>query len=168
MDLGRHDMHPENPRLRDLPMAHALSGKTSWKARHCRTFPKKTPKKPKPVRHGTAICGAARAMGHGCWKPAPTKGCLGGMLGLARIRLGRQRPMNRPAAVRAADRSRGLDPAGTVRCATRFTHFHLISQRFAQPVTDATTCPERKAHLIDPRTISAPPTCRQSFARPST
>lgn len=77
MDLGATICTPRNPAcgicpLRDPCQARAAGTMTE--------LPKKTPKKPKPIRHGIAYV-ARRADGAWLLETRPPKGLLGGMLG---------------------------------------------------------------------------------------
>ena len=77
MDLGATICTPKNPACGICPvMDHCDSRKAGTQTE----LPKKTPKKPKPTRHGIAYI-ARRADGAWLLETRPDKGLLGGMLG---------------------------------------------------------------------------------------
>ncbi len=84
-------------------------------------LPKKTPKKAKPVRHGTVYLGR-RSDGAWLLETRPDKGLLGGMLGWPGsewVDAGQPHPESTPPAPGDWEESEG-----EVR--HTFTHFHLI------------------------------------------
>ena len=118
MDLGATICTPKSPACGICPWRDPCQGRTTGSAP---TLPKKTPKKAKPIRHGTAYI-AQRADGAWLLERRPDKGLLGGMLGW-------------PGS-EWVDTSEPL-PAGTPPISTEwtqlagdvrhtFTHFHLI------------------------------------------
>ncbi len=118
MDLGATICSPKSPACgicpwRD-PCAARIAGTQS-------ELPKKTPKKPKPVRHGTVYL-AQREDGAWLLETRPDKGLLGGMLGWPGsewVDTSKPLPLGTPPM--QAD---WQDLAGEVR--HTFTHFHLI------------------------------------------
>lgn len=117
MDLGATICSPKSPACGICPW------RDPCKARHAGThaeLPKKAPKKPKPVRHGTVYL-AKRVDGAWLLETRPEKGLLGGMLGWP----------GSDWIDTTMDRPNGMPPIegnwtrlqGTVR--HTFTHFHL-------------------------------------------
>lgn len=113
MDLGATICTPRSPACGICPwMEHCEARKAGDAA----TYPRKTPKKPKPVRQGVAFV-AVRADGAVLMERRPDKGLLGGMLGW-------------PGSEWREDPVQGVPPlagdwieVGDVR--HTFTHFHL-------------------------------------------
>lgn len=117
MDLGATICSPKSPACGICPWRDPCAARLAGTAAD---LPKKTPKKAKPVRHGTVYL--ARR-GDGAWllETRPDSGLLGGMLGWPGsdwVDAGLPRPTNAPMQ---ADWVR---IAGEVR--HTFTHFHLI------------------------------------------
>ncbi len=77
MDLGATICTPRSPACGICPWMEGCAGR---KAGDAADFPRKTPKKPKPVRQGVAFV-AIRADGAVLMERRPDKGLLGGMLG---------------------------------------------------------------------------------------
>ena len=77
MDLGATICTPRNPACGICPAQSACSARINGTAAE---LPKKTPKKPKPTRHGIAYM-ARDASGAWLLETRPDKGLLGGMLG---------------------------------------------------------------------------------------
>ena len=131
MDLGATICTPKSPACGICPWRTPCRARAEGTATE---LPKKTPKKPKPTRHGTVFLGQ-RADGAWLLETRPDKGLLGGMLGW-------------PGSdwVDASDALPEVPPpcaadwtlvGGEVR--HTFTHFHLIlhvfSARLSQDVT---------------------------------
>ena len=118
MDLGATICTPTSPACGICPW------RDPCRARQAGTqpeLPKKTPKKPKPIRHGTVYL-AQR--GDGAWllETRPDKGLLGGMLGWPGsdwVDTGQDRPEGTPPL-----NAKWRKLPGEVR--HTFTHFHLI------------------------------------------
>ena len=77
MDLGATICTPRSPACGICPWMECCEGR---KAGDAASYPRKTPKKPKPVRQGVAFV-AIRADGAVLMERRPDKGLLGGMLG---------------------------------------------------------------------------------------
>ena len=77
MDLGATICTPKSPACGICPWREPCQARTKGTAPE---LPKKTPKKAKPIRHGTAYI-AQRADGAWLLERRPDKGLLGGMLG---------------------------------------------------------------------------------------
>ncbi|WGI22280.1 A/G-specific adenine glycosylase [Amylibacter sp. IMCC11727] len=77
MDLGATICTPRSPACGICPWMEGCAGRQAGDAAD---FPRKTPKKPKPVRQGVAFV-AIRADGAVLMERRPDKGLLGGMLG---------------------------------------------------------------------------------------
>lgn len=116
MDLGATICTPRNPACGLCPVMEDCAGRLAGMAAD---LPRKTPKKPKPTRHGTCYL-AVRADGSILLDRRPDKGLLGGMMEL-------------PGGVWTEDDAASPPPApvagnwrdaGEVR--HTFTHFHLI------------------------------------------
>lgn len=118
MDLGATICTPKSPACGICPW------RTPCAARAAGTMaelPKKTPKKAKPVRHGTVYLGR-RSDGAWLLETRPDKGLLGGMLGWPGsewVDTGLPHPESTPPA-----RGDWEESEGEVR--HTFTHFHLI------------------------------------------
>jgi A/G-specific adenine glycosylase len=113
MDLGATICTPRSPACGICPWTEGCEGR---KAGDAATFPRKTPKKPKPVRQGVAFV-AIRADGAVLLERRPDRGLLGGMLGW-------------PGSEWREEMVEGVPPiegnwveVGDVR--HTFTHFHL-------------------------------------------
>ncbi len=77
MDLGATICTPKSPACGICPWRSPCQARAAGTAQ---ALPKKTPKKPKPVRHGTVFL-AQREDGAWLLETRPEKGLLGGMLG---------------------------------------------------------------------------------------
>jgi A/G-specific adenine glycosylase len=118
MDLGATICSPKSPACGICPWRDPCAARAAGSQGE---LPKKTPKKPKPVRHGTIYL-AQRADGAWLLETRPDKGLLGGMLGWPGshwVYASEPLPLGTPP----------LDAdwqtlAGEVR--HTFTHFHLI------------------------------------------
>lgn len=117
MDLGATICTPRSPACGICPWRTPCAARIAGTAQD---LPKKTPKKPKPTRHGIAYL-ARRADGAWLLERRPEKGLLGGMLGW---------PGSDWVDVSAAPQAtppleaEWQDLPGEVR--HTFTHFHLI------------------------------------------
>lgn len=152
MDLGATLCTPRNPGCGICPWREPCRARARGTAPQ---LPRKTPKTPKPVRHGTVYL--ARR-GDGAWllETRPEKGLLGGMLGWpgsewvdASLPLPEAAPM-------AADWSRAT---GDVRHS--FTHFHLVLRVMVAEVAD-----DAPGHFIaarDFRPSDLPTVMRKAF-----
>ncbi len=114
MDLGATICTPRNPACGICPWREGCKARRAGTAPD---LPKKTPKKPKPTRHGIAYV-ARRADGAWLLETRPEKGLLGGMLGWPGSEWGGD-PV---AAPPMAANWQLMD--GEAR--HTFTHFHLI------------------------------------------
>ncbi|WOI28436.1 A/G-specific adenine glycosylase [Sulfitobacter dubius] len=118
MDLGATFCTPKSPACGICPWRDPCAARAEGTAA---LLPKKTPKKPKPVRHGTVYL-AQREDGAWLLETRPDKGLLGGMLGWPGsdwVDASEPRPEGTPPL--AAD----WQPLpGEVR--HTFTHFHLM------------------------------------------
>lgn len=118
MDLGATICSPKSPACGICPWRDPCAARAAGTQGE---LPKKTPKKPKPVRHGTVYL-AQRADGAWLLETRPEKGLLGGMLGWP----------GSPWLDASEPLPHGTPPldtdwqtlAGEVR--HTFTHFHLI------------------------------------------
>ena len=156
MDLGATICSPKSPACGICPW------RTPCKARQEGTaalLPRKSPKKAKPVRHGTVYL-AQRADGAWLLETRPDKGLLGGMLGWPGSDwpdITQNRPRGAPPVA-----ATWHDLAGEVR--HTFTHFHLIlSVKLAQVSAD--TVP-RTGHFIEKkhfRPSDLPTVMRKAF-----
>jgi A/G-specific adenine glycosylase len=118
MDLGATICSPKSPACGICPWRDPCAARINGTAAE---LPKKTPKKPKPVRHGTVYL-AQRSDGAWLLETRPEKGLLGGMLGWPGsdwIEVTDARPQGTPPIEAAWH-----DLGGEVR--HTFTHFHLI------------------------------------------
>ncbi len=113
MDLGATICTPRSPACGICPWMEGCKGR---KAGDGATFPRKTPKKPKPVRQGVAFV-AIRADGAVLMERRPDKGLLGGMLGWPCSEW-REEPVQGQPPVDG-----DWQEVGEVR--HTFTHFHL-------------------------------------------
>lgn len=127
MDLGATICTPKSPACGICPW------RTPCRARDLGTaaeLPKKTPKKPKPVRHGTVFIGR-RADGAWLLETRPDKGLLGGMLGWPGSDwIDTTQPLPEVTPPCPADWQLS---EGEVR--HTFTHFHLILHVFTAHLT---------------------------------
>ena len=114
MDLGATICTPKTPACGICPVRPDCDAQSAGSQV---TLPKKTPKKPKPTRHGTAYI-ARRADGAWLLETRPDKGLLGGMLGWPTTDWGDDPA---PAAPCDATWETLNEPARHT-----FTHFHLI------------------------------------------
>ena len=118
MDLGATICTPKSPTCGICPWHEPCKAR---KAGTAPDLPKKTPKKPKPIRHGTVYLGR-RSDGAWLLERRPNKGLLGGMLGWPGsdwIDVTTPRPIGTPPT--PAD---WKTEEGEVR--HTFTHFHLL------------------------------------------
>ena len=118
MDLGATICTPKSPTCGICPWHEPCKAR---KAGTAPDLPKKTPKKPKPIRHGTVYLGR-RSDGAWLLERRPSKGLLGGMLGWPGsdwIDVTTPRPIGTPPT--PAD---WKTEEGEVR--HTFTHFHLL------------------------------------------
>ena len=118
MDLGATICTPKSPACGICPWHEPCKAR---KAGTAPDLPKKTPKKPKPTRHGTVYLGR-RSDGAWLLERRPNKGLLGGMLGWPGsdwIDVTTPRPIGTPPT--PAD---WKTEEGEVR--HTFTHFHLL------------------------------------------
>ncbi|MEP1767059.1 MAG: A/G-specific adenine glycosylase [Sulfitobacter sp.] len=118
MDLGATICTPKSPACGICPLFDLCDARAAGTASD---LPKKTPKKPKPTRHGTVYLGQ-RADGAWLLETRPEKGLLGGMLGWPGSEWVNAELPHPDSAPPAAGNWRPLD--GEVR--HTFTHFHLI------------------------------------------
>ena len=115
MDLGATICTPRNPACGICPLREPCAARANGTAAE---LPKKSPKKPKPVRHGVAYVARRR---DGAWllETRPPQGLLGGMLGWPVTDWQEERaPVDNPPI--GAD---WIDPGLEAR--HTFTHFHL-------------------------------------------
>lgn len=118
MDLGATICTPKSPACGICPWRTPCVARAQGTAAD---LPKKTPKKPKPIRHGTVYL-AQRADGAWLLQTRPENGLLGGMLGWPGsdwVDVGQEMPPSTPPV--AGD---WQELEGEVR--HTFTHFHLI------------------------------------------
>lgn len=118
MDLGATICTPKNPACGICPWRDPCKARAAGTAHE---LPKKTPKKPKPVRHGIVYM-ARRDDGAWLLETRPDKGLLGGMLGWPGsdwVDINETLPMSEPPI--AGD---WQELPGEVR--HTFTHFHLV------------------------------------------
>jgi A/G-specific adenine glycosylase len=156
MDLGATICTPKSPACGICPWRDPCA------ARHAGTqaeLPKKSPKKAKPVRHGTLYL-ARRADGAWLLETRPASGLLGGMLGWPGsewVDAGDPRPAGDPPL-----RADWQALPGEVR--HTFTHFHLsLSVLTASVPPDAT--PKRGTFVTqaDFRPSNLPTVMRKAF-----
>lgn len=114
MDLGATVCTPKNPTCGICPVRSMCKAQ---KAGTQGDLPKKTPKKPKPTRHGVAYI-ARRDDGAWLLETRPDKGLLGGMLGWPTTEWGDTPPDQEPVSADWQE----LD----IQARHTFTHFHLI------------------------------------------
>ena len=118
MDLGATICSPKSPACGICPWRSPCAARIAGTAAE---LPKKTPKKAKPVRHGTVYL-AQREDGAWLLETRPDKGLLGGMLGWPGsdwVDVTDDRPLGTPPI-----EAKWLNLAGEVR--HTFTHFHLL------------------------------------------
>ena len=124
MDLGATICTPKNPACGICPWRDPCIARERGTAAE---LPKKTPKKPKPVRHGFAYV-VRRDDGAYLLETRPEKGLLGGMLGWP---TSDWNDAPTPARPMEADWSEtGLEARHT------FTHFHLVLKIEVATVAD--------------------------------
>ncbi len=135
MDLGATICTPRNPACGICPWRAPCAARAEGTAAG---LPRKTPKKPKPVRHGIAYL-ARRVDGAWLLERRPDSGLLGGMLGWPGSDWAEGAPDPAPP-IRAEWRDAGAEARHT------FTHFHLrLAIRTALVPMDRE--PERGAFL---------------------
>ncbi|HSG56834.1 MAG TPA: A/G-specific adenine glycosylase, partial [Paracoccaceae bacterium] len=118
MDLGATICTPKSPACGICPWREPCAARIAGTMGE---LPKKTPKKPKPVRHGTVYLGR-RADGAWLLETRPDRGLLGGMLGWPGSEwIGTDQPHPESPPPAPGDWE---EVAGDVR--HTFTHFHLI------------------------------------------
>ena len=121
MDLGATICTPRNPACGICPWRAPCAARREG---HPDTLPRKTPKKPKPVRVGTAFV-ARRSDGAWLLETRPTRGLLGGMLGWPTTEWLETPPAPQDALVQSAPAPADwTELPGDVR--HTFTHFHLV------------------------------------------
>ncbi|WP_120503083.1 A/G-specific adenine glycosylase [Sulfitobacter mediterraneus] len=156
MDLGATICSPKSPACGICPWRDPCLARTRGTAA---VLPKKTPKKPKPVRHGTVYL-AQRVDGAWLLETRPDKGLLGGMLGWPGsewLDAQEERPLGDPP-VQA--NWQPLD--GEVR--HTFTHFHLMLS--VQTATIAADTAPTKGAFVPPdrfRPSDLPTVMRKAF-----
>ena len=114
MDLGATICTPKNPACGICPVRSVCKAHEAGKQGD---LPKKTPKKPKPTRHGVAYI-ARRDDGAWLLETRPDKGLLGGMLGWPTTDWGDAPTDQEPVSANWQE----LD----IQARHTFTHFHLI------------------------------------------
>lgn len=118
MDLGATICSPKSPACGICPWRDPCAGRIAGTQNE---LPKKTPKKAKPIRHGTVYL-AQREDGAWLLETRPDKGLLGGMLGWPGsdwLDASGDRPLGDPPVA-----GRWTTVPGEVR--HTFTHFHLM------------------------------------------
>lgn len=118
MDLGATICSPKSPACGICPWRDPCAARIAGTANE---LPKKTPKKAKPIRHGTVYL-AQRDDGAWLLETRPDKGLLGGMLGWPGsdwVDAGSDRPKGAPPL-----KTTWTPLPGEVR--HTFTHFHLM------------------------------------------
>ena len=134
MDLGATICTPKSPACGICPWRDGCAARRAGTAAD---LPRKTPKKPKPTRHGIAYV-ARRADGAWLLERRPDSGLLGGMLGWPGGSWG-DVPEDLPPIT-----ANWYDPGAEAR--HTFTHFHLrLAIRIATLPSDAT--PDR-GHFV--------------------
>ncbi len=152
MDLGATICSPRSPACGICPW---MGGCVARRAGTAAELPKKTPKKPKPVRFGTAFV-ARRDDGAWLVERRPDKGLLGGMLGWPGTDWAEAAPMAQ-APLEADWQDLGAEVRHT------FTHFHLRLSVQVARVGDAV--PDRGFFLEkqDFRASDLPTVMRKAF-----
>ncbi|MDF1872282.1 A/G-specific adenine glycosylase [Vannielia sp.] len=130
MDLGATLCTPRSPACGICPWRAPCVASAEGIAAE---LPRKIPKKPKPIRHGTAYV-IRRDDGAFLLERRPDKGLLGGMLGWPGGHWAEQAPSAAPPVTAA------LEEVGEVR--HTFTHFHLILSIQAGEATAITEAPD--------------------------
>jgi A/G-specific adenine glycosylase len=115
MDLGATICTPRNPACGICPLRDLCAARANGTAGE---LPKKSPKKPKPVRHGVAYV-ARRQDGAWLLETRPPQGLLGGMMGWPVTDWIEDGVPKHDPPVDANWRDTGLEARHT------FTHFHL-------------------------------------------
>ncbi|WP_299700901.1 A/G-specific adenine glycosylase [uncultured Tateyamaria sp.] len=136
MDLGATICTPKSPACGICPWRDPCKARAVGTAPE---LPKKTPKKAKPIRHGTVYL-AQRSDGAWLVETRPDKGLLGGMMGWPGsdwVDTSQPRPLNAPLE------TDWIKLEGEVR--HTFTHFHLILDVMVATVSN--TEPERGYYL---------------------
>ena len=149
MDLGATICTPKSPACGICPLRPACKAQAAGTQA---TLPQKTPKKPKPTRHGIAYI-ARRADGAWLLETRPDKGLLGGMLGWPTTEWNTDPAVLEPVE---SDWIELNEPA-----LHTFTHFHLILRiQTTWLLKDATP---NRGHFIPASTFdpSALPTVMQ-------
>ncbi len=156
MDLGATICTPKSPACGICPWRDACAART---AGTMADLPRKTPKKAKPVRHGTVYLGR-RTDGAWLLETRPDKGLLGGMLGWPGsdwVDTSLPHPDSAPPA-----RGDWEEIEGEVR--HTFTHFHLILRVMAAELPHQTE-PHQGTFkpLSDFRPTDLPTVMRKAF-----
>jgi len=138
MDLGATICTPKSPACGICPWRDPCAARANGTASE---LPKKTPKKPKPIRHGVVYLGQRD---DGAWllETRPEKGLLGGMLGWPGsdwVDASAPLPESTPPAP-----AQWQIAAGEVR--HTFTHFHLVLTVMTATLPHSTN-PERGAFM---------------------
>ncbi|MEM6303710.1 MAG: NUDIX domain-containing protein, partial [Pseudomonadota bacterium] len=128
MDLGATICTPKNPACGICPVNSVCRARAEGTAAQ---LPKKTPKKPKPTRHGVVYL-ARRADGAWLLETRPEKGLLGGMLGWPGSDWVDVSEATAPSAPPVEADWQEL--SGEVR--HTFTHFHLVLKVMVAEVSD--------------------------------
>lgn len=115
MDLGATICTPRNPACGLCPWRSACKAQAAGTAAD---LPKKTPKKPKPIRHGVVYI-AKRVDGAFLLETRPESGLLGGMLGWPGSDWTEGQAPSHEAPIRAEWKTINAEARHT------FTHFHL-------------------------------------------
>ena len=115
MDLGATICTPRNPACGLCPWRDACQGRLNGTAAE---LPKKAPRKPKPIRHGTVYI-ARRIDGAFLLERRPDKGLLGGMLGWPGSDWTEDETPPHTPPIRAEWKTLPAEARHT------FTHFHL-------------------------------------------
>lgn len=153
MDLGATICSPRNPACGICPWRDPCAAQTAGTAAE---LPKKTPKKPKPTRHGIAYIGR-RVDGAYLMERRPDKGLLGGMLGWPGADWSEAGAAEHPPIA-----ANWRQVAGEAK--HTFTHFHLLLQvRIADLPQGAN--PER-GHFVEAETFrpaDLPTVMRKAF-----
>ncbi|TMM52412.1 A/G-specific adenine glycosylase [Sulfitobacter sabulilitoris] len=154
MDLGATICTPKSPACGICPWRDPCAARLAGTAAD---LPRKTPKKPKPVRRGIVYLGR-RSDGAWLLETRPEKGLLGGMLGWPGTDWTEAGPQTE-APPHPAD---WQPHAGEVR--HTFTHFHLILSLRVATLPEGTR-PQR-GHFVEPdefRPSDLPTVMRKAF-----
>ncbi len=153
MDLGATICTPRNPSCKICPWANCCQAKAADRGAD---FPRKAPKKTKPMRKGIAYL-ARRSDGAWLLETRPPKGLLGGMLCWP----GGEWTKTRPAETPPLD-AIWRDPGGEVR--HTFTHFHLrLALRIADVPQDAEPMKGHFVDQVDFNSAKLPTVMRKAF-----